>query len=817
MELALFLGGVLLAAVLVWFVVLPKARSAAATGERRRTEARVEEWKRRISALDELAEEKSRLETRLGEERQRNTELGLSLARAEQAAARIPGLEEELARRAREVGQANENAAKAEAALESEREGIARHLATEQRAGVERLEAQRRTTQEARDRIAKLEKELAEARTRASHLESELRQVSSSAAEAEATLATEREAHAVQLATEREAHTRQLAAEHRAREEQIETLGKAEAAGGERIAKLEKELAEVRARASSLDAELLQVSSGAAETEATLATEREAHARQLATERRRHEERLEAEQTGNNARLDELRKLENQVQEVFGALSDKALRESRKDFLRLAEEQFKRHRSSAGDDLEKRQAAITQLVSPLRKRLDQLDQQMGDLESKREGAYQAIREQVQSLKQGQSELREETGRLVTALRRPEARGRWGEIQLRRVLEAAGLVRGQDFVEQSPLPGSEGALRPDVILHLPGDKAIVVDAKTPVDAYLRVVDATDEEKRSRALKSHVRQVRAQVENLASKRYWDALSGTPDIVVMFVPGEAIFSTAMQADPDLFDFAVGKNVLITTPTTFIALAKAIHYGWQQDRAVRKTREIVELGKKVFDRVEKFREHLADLGRALNTAVKRYNAGVGSFDSRLRPATRQLSAMQDIGSVEIVETAVRGLPAESGGDLRDGRETQPRLHESAASGSGTPGAESTGEAPVTSTASREPPGLLPSRTPSSGSGAPASESTPRRRARDSQGPGKALSWDEATLAAVHRFCDATGEEEFRGRDLIRAEFEAIRRDTRATTRQHGTVAFALARLARKGHLKRIATGRYRRPARSG
>ena len=248
---------------------------------------------------------------------------------------------------------------------------------------------------------------------------------------------------------------------------------------------------------------------------------------------------------------------------------------------------------------------------------------------------------MKSLAEGQTGLRSETSRLVQALRRPQTRGRWGEYQLKNVLEMAGMTEHVDFVEQSTIEGDEGRLRPDVIIRVPGGKSIIVDAKTPLDAYLNAVEAPDEGARERFIADHARQVRDHVRALSSRDYWKALPETPEFVVMFVPGESFFAAAVESDPALFESAARQRVLISTPTTLIALVKTIAYGWQQEKLAENAQAVANQGRDLYERIKTFGGHMGDLGRALQQTVERYNRGVGSLERRVLPAARKFESL--------------------------------------------------------------------------------------------------------------------------------------------------------------------------------
>ena len=376
--------------------------------------------------------------------------------------------------------------------------------------------------------------------------------------------------------------------------------------------------------------------------------------------------KLEAELKNHEAHVEDLRKMDDELERKFTVLASDALGKNSENFLKLVSERFGKHRETADEELEKRKKEIETLVKPIGESLSKFEHRVGEIEKAREGAYGAITEQVKSLAEGQTNLRSETGRLVQALRQPKTRGRWGEYQLRNVLEMAGMTEHVDFVEEKTIEGEDGRLRPDVIVRLPGGKSVIVDAKTSLEAYLSAVETDDEDTREQLMADHARQVRDRVRTLASRDYWNALPETPDFVVMFIPGEAFFAAAIERDPGLFETAVRRRVLICTPTTFVALVKAIAYGWQQEKLAESALEIAERGRDLYDRIKVFGGHMGDLGRSLRQAVDRYNQGIGSLEGRLLPAARKfetlgvVSAGSSIPALEPVELEAREVQAE-------------------------------------------------------------------------------------------------------------------------------------------------------------
>lgn len=328
------------------------------------------------------------------------------------------------------------------------------------------------------------------------------------------------------------------------------------------------------------------------------------------------------------------RRVDRTLEDKFKALAADALQDNGTRFLELVSERFERHKKSADAELEARRKAIETLVKPLDENLGAFRDYLVEIEKTREGAYRSVADQMRA-------LRTETSRLAGALKQPAAGGRWGEYQLRNVFELAGMSEHVDFVEQPTVAGAEGALRPDAIVRLPGGKRIVVDAKTPLQAYLAAAEAKDDEARAKHVADHARQVRHHVRALASKGYWRALDETPDFVVMFLPGEAFYAAALESDPTLFDSAVQERVLICTPTTFIALVKAVAHGWQQQTLAENARAVAALARELYARIGAFGDHMRDLGRALERAVDRYNKGVGALEGRVLPAARKFETL--------------------------------------------------------------------------------------------------------------------------------------------------------------------------------
>ena len=389
-----------------------------------------------------------------------------------------------------------------------------------------------------------------------------------------------------------------------------------------------------------------------------LATQKALQKRQQLEQQLLTQQQLHAQELASLTAANE--KLSAQAVDQLNELTQRALATNNEAFLRLAEENFRKHSAAATADLDKKEKSIENLLSPIREALNKTEQQIHSIEKERQHMFGSLSQHIQSMAESQTRLQQETQSLVTALRRPEVRGQWGEMTLKRLAELAGMVDQCDFVEQLSTDTEQGKIRPDMIVRMPDSRELIIDAKTPLDAYLTAVQETNEDQKSLALHRHARRVKDRVKELASKNYWAQFKQTPDYVVLFIPGDQFLSTALEIDQQLLEYALSNRVILATPTSLIALLRAVAFGWRQQAVADNAEQIQKLGEDLYHRMATFAEHFNKVGHSLDKSIDAYNSAVGSMQRNVLPGARKFVDMgienkKDVTVPSIVEAAAR------------------------------------------------------------------------------------------------------------------------------------------------------------------